>query len=662
MWIGVHYEYPFGGMMADRPEWMPKGAKDWRRDLKAIKDTGFNLIRIRVGLDTNIEDIATLLDICRDLDIKVMFGSAMFYVSNEFVKKYPDSATILANGDRMPKNELDYSWPRACVHHPVFRSQRDEFWEACAKRFKDHPMIIAWDVHNEPSLIGCYCDNTLAVYRKALQREFGSVEAYNKAFGTSFASMADLMPPKDRNSNIPAYRHWRMFMIGELSRFLNEGRGLVRKQVPDLPITYNLTDPFGPTQCAQDWWNLRDYELMSCSAYWGSGEQTPGRAVGVELLKALGPGKDVWITEFQGGGFTFMDLLYTGKHLVQELNAAFAHGSKGLIYYRWDPLLTGPEPWANGMTAVDTYDTEKRLTLKKGIAELRKYEGILDKGRSLRPSVGIFLTRDQILHSSEFGYDLRQAVSGNYSMLSVLGYEAAFVLDKFDPATCPYDAMIFPYLNIDDALIPAIKEYARSGRRAIVELPPTDVEAAKAVGAALGLNVTGREQPNYWFIGWDLRGTGKKPGAARGKYLGWAADERLFFDAGKGKVLATYGLDGKPAIVAPDGCDGNLLAFGFPLGRTHARMLHHDLRNFVGAFIGRKVKPDIVVKGACDEYRPMVEARVIENDQEGLLFVINRGLYDYDLEVAVKGYEPVNAKSRMHGVVKKRLRRIGGKR
>jgi len=38
MWIGVHYEYPFGGMMKDRPERKPKGPKDWRRDLAAIRE------------------------------------------------------------------------------------------------------------------------------------------------------------------------------------------------------------------------------------------------------------------------------------------------------------------------------------------------------------------------------------------------------------------------------------------------------------------------------------------------------------------------------------------------------------------------------------------------------------------------------------------------
>ena len=313
------------------------------------------------------------------------------------------------------------------------------------------------------------------------------------------------------------------------------------------------------------------------------------------------------------------------------------------------------------MTAVDTYDTEKRLTLKTGIAELRRYEVFLDKGRSMAASVGLFLKRDHPIHSSQRGYNLWGTVTGNYSMLSALGYETAVVLDEFDPATCPYDAMIFPYMHIDPELVPAIAEYAKTGKKAIVELPVEDVDAARAVGAEFGLETTGREQPTYWFVGWDLRATGETPGGVAGQYAGFAAHERLFLDAGNAKVLMSYGLDGRPAIVAPDGCDGNVLVFGFPLGRTHAKMLHHDLRNFVGQFLGQTVKPDIVVTGVLDEYRPMVEARVTETDSEGLLFIINRGLYDYELEVAVKGYEPVTTRVGMYSVVKREIRRAGGR-
>ena len=95
--IGIHYEYPFGGM-ATRPEWLPKGEADWQRDIDAIKDTGFTSIRIRIGMDSNLDDVAALLDIVHEAGLTVQFGSALFYVNDEFVEKYPDSKIIGADG------------------------------------------------------------------------------------------------------------------------------------------------------------------------------------------------------------------------------------------------------------------------------------------------------------------------------------------------------------------------------------------------------------------------------------------------------------------------------------------------------------------------------------------------------------------------------------
>ena len=37
--LGVHYEYPFGGM-AQREEWLPRGPADWRRDCEMIRGYG----------------------------------------------------------------------------------------------------------------------------------------------------------------------------------------------------------------------------------------------------------------------------------------------------------------------------------------------------------------------------------------------------------------------------------------------------------------------------------------------------------------------------------------------------------------------------------------------------------------------------------------------
>jgi len=130
-----------------------------------------------------------------------------------------------------------------------------------------------------------------------------------------------------------------VFLTSELNRFLNELRDTVRQHVPELPITHNPTNPFAFNRTSQNWWNLQSYDLMSASRYAASGEDTQSKSVQLAMMKALGPGKDWWIAEFQGGPFILSDrdTLYNGKQMVLELNAALAHNMQGVIFYRWDP-------------------------------------------------------------------------------------------------------------------------------------------------------------------------------------------------------------------------------------------------------------------------------------------------------------------------------------
>ena len=415
--------------------------------------------------------------------LKVEFGFATFYVNDAFVETYPDSKTVMADGSVFPTDAKDYSWPRSCVHHPDYRKSRNGVIESCAERFKDHPAIVAWDIHNEPSLRGCYCDNTLAIYRKTLGDEFAGIEDLNRAFDTSFPSFAEVEPPKSPDENKAAWRHWRAFMTAELNRFLREGRDIIKSHVPDGKITYNPTDPFHIGLSAQDWWDLRNYEFLSMSHYRGSSAATAAEAFKLEIMKALDPAKDVWIAEFQGGPFVFARgewNMYPGKAMALELNAAFAHGIQSVIFYRWEPLLSGPEPWINGMIEVDDYDTERRLTLKEGIAELKEYQDILDNGKSRVARVGIFLRRDHIIYANENSLDIDREMTGIYALLSDSRYEVDAVLDEFDPK-CDYEAMVFPYTHIDEDLSIKVKEYAAAGGKAMFVLPTSDAGVAAKI-------------------------------------------------------------------------------------------------------------------------------------------------------------------------------------
>jgi len=80
-----------------------KSTDDWKRDLRAIRETGYDIFRIRVGFDSKLEEVTQLLDIAHKLDLRVHYGFATFYAPDWFTQKYPDARVITARGEILGK-------------------------------------------------------------------------------------------------------------------------------------------------------------------------------------------------------------------------------------------------------------------------------------------------------------------------------------------------------------------------------------------------------------------------------------------------------------------------------------------------------------------------------------------------------------------------------
>ena len=666
--IGIHYEYPFGGM-ATRPEWLPKGETDWRRDIGAIKDTGFNSIRIRIGMDSDLDDVAALLDIIHEAGLTVQFGSALFYVNDEFVEKYPDSKIVGADGEVCPVDTADLRWQRACIDHPAYHELRNEILDSCASRFHDHPAVIAWCVHNEPSLgpvkNPCFCENTLAKYRSAAEGEFQDILELNKRFRTSFESFDQVRPPVERiKENIDFFNHWRDFQTGNLNAFLREGRAIVAKYVDSGLITHNVTHHSGMSNSGQDWWIFRDYNLLSMSKYIGTNENSVGSSHGYEFLKAIKPEAPHWVTEFQGGPFNHPGLnkLYSGKEAEIELNGALSHGMKAVYFYRWTPLMCGAEPWINGMTEPDSYDTDRRLGVQKAITALEPDMDFIERADSFNPSVGIYQSRDQVIRNPpEMMSSLSTATTGAYALLSDLGYEAAFIVNGPEKLN-DYRAVIFPYTNsFTNGELEAIENYLSAGGSAIIDLPAGFPKMADELAGRFGVKMEKHQSLRYLLCtGWSLRGTGNGLGLDDGSFAGYCFDERLIL-SGEKSVLRYDDNAETAAILLPE-YGGRVLISGCRLFYSYGVSLHRKTRTIVGNFLKNRIAPDFVLKGADEEFRPYLEARVLEDKSSGdaLLFIMNRCPHkSYSLEVSVKGYDAVEVSAPSFEVVRRRLKKRG---
>lgn len=650
--IGTHYEYPFGGM-ATRSEWLPQGEADWRRDLAKIKETGFDSIRIRIGFDSKLDEVAGLLDICRALAIDVLFGFATFYVNDRFLDEYPDAKVVDRQGQAYPLNQYDYRWQRACINHPVYRQQRDQLVRDCVVRFGDHPAVFAWDIHNEPS-VGpgdhpCYSPYTIAKYQQDLANRFVSIVDMNQRLGTDFGNFAAVEPPHMVDPAATSFwRDWREFTARNLSEFLLAGIQIIKQHQPAALASFNYTTPYHLEWNGQDWWAADQVDYASHSNYpHKAPEQAADAGARIDLLKALAPGKEVWVTEFQGGPFANY-LLWSGIHIAAEVNKIFSHACPALYFYRWEPLMAGPEPWINGMVDADTYDTERRLATQQVIAELRQYEGIIATGQTVTPRVGIYLTREMVWAANARQAPLQATVNGLYALLLDLGYAVEFVTQPFT-ATCDLAVVAIPFmLALSEPERQAIHSYMARGGHVIAELPLTNLADCQTVGSWLGLQCQEWIRPIYFLVsGWSMND-------ASGRFGGFAFHDRVLLDQFEGVPIATYRDNEAPALIAA-GPGGRLLIPTFALGRSYFSSFHRGVRRLLRDWLPPDLPPDMLIQGVPDEYRALVEARVVESAEGNLLFVINRSGYDWEVTVTPRGYPAVTVKLPTYGALHRLL-------
>ena len=652
--IGTHYEYPFGGM-ATRPEWLPAGEADWRRDLAMIKDTGFDSIRIRIGLDSSLDEVARLLEICQRLGLGVLFGFATFYVNDHFLEQFPDAKVIDRQGRAYPQHRHDFRWQRGCIDHPEYRRRRDGLLADCAARFGAHPAVIAWDVHNEPSMgpgdCPCYCQHTVAKYRLDLAARYRSIAELNRWWGTAYGGFDDVEPARQIDP-APAgpWREWREFTARNLCAFLREGADIIRQGVPGARTSFNVTSPFNIQGSGQDWWIIPSLEYASTSHYHGSGPQTAATAgAHIALLKGLAPGKQVWLAEFQGGPFRH-EILWRGINIEAEINQVFSHGCHALYFYRWEPLMAGAEPWINGMVDADTYDTERRLATRRIIAALRQDEDLIAAGLTVRPRIGIYLTREMVWAANAREAPLRETVYGLYGLFLDLGFEVGFLTEPF-AGECDLDVVLVPFaLALSEVEHEALGAYVARGGRVIAELPMTSLEDCRAVGRRLGLTCREWIRPTYFLVsGWSLND-------AAGRFGGFAFHDRVLVEDSADRPIARYRDTGASALLAM-GPEGRLLAPTFALGRSYFSSLHRGLRRLVQGWLPAELTPDIAIGGMPEEYRSLVEARILESDAGGLLFVINRSGYEWTVEVTPRGYRAVTLKLPSYGAERRPVTR-----
>jgi len=345
------------------PEQWPEST--WAQDAALMREAGVTLVTVGVFAWAWLEPapgryefgwLDRVLDTLHEAGIAVDLATATASPPPWFSHAHPESLPVDSAGRR-----LWYGSRQAfCPSSPAYRDAALRLVERLARRYRDHPALALWHVHNEYGChnAACYCEVSAAAFRDWLRARYRDLDTLNEVWGTAFWSQrytdwAQILPPRDT----PTFRNpgqvldFRRFCSDALLALFTAERDLLHELCPGVPVTTNLmTGQFTEL----DYWAwARELDVVANDHYLiGADAREPGAqiAFAADLARSLAGGP--WLLmEHSTGAVNWQprNLAKAPGQLVRDSLAHVARGSDGAMFFQWRASRAGAEKWHSAM-------------------------------------------------------------------------------------------------------------------------------------------------------------------------------------------------------------------------------------------------------------------------------------------------------------------------
>ncbi|MFY1693222.1 beta-galactosidase [Plantactinospora sp. WMMB782] len=234
----------------------------------------------------------------------------------------------------------------SCPSSPVFRRLSTELARRIARRYAGNPAVVAWHVGNEYGG-ACYCDLCAAGFRAWLRDRYGSLDALNAAWYTTFWSHTftdwdEIEPPSAltehwRGPNHTAFQgitldYLRFMSEAMLANFTDE-KAAIRESSPDVPVTTNLMGMYRPIDYHR-WAPHLDF--ASWDNYPPDDNSPAWMALTHDLMRGLKNGQPFWLMEQTPSHTASRDVNPVKRPGVMRLWSwqAVAHGADAVLFFQ----------------------------------------------------------------------------------------------------------------------------------------------------------------------------------------------------------------------------------------------------------------------------------------------------------------------------------------
>ncbi|MDU1905906.1 MAG: beta-galactosidase [Dysgonomonas sp.] len=465
----------------------------WERDLKQIKELGFDFVHYaefawaQLEPSEGVYDFAWLdraVNIADKNGLKVIMCTSTATPPVWLIRKHPDILIEHENGTKMDHGARQHP----SVSNNYYRQYSMKMIEKLAQHYGNDKRIMGWQLDNEPRPAQDYGKDAQQRFRDYVKNKYQTIEALNKAWGTAFWSQvysdfSEVNIPRVSQMFMNTHQilDYNRFTTDEMASFLDEQTILIRKYSnPSQWITTNYIPEY------QDGHLRKSMELdfHSYTRYMVFGENYGIGRKGYRLgpVERIAKANDFFRTI--DGVYGVMELqpgqVNWGKINSQPLPGAvrlwlwhvFAGGSSFTCTYRYRQPIYGTELYHYGIVGPDgVTPTKSGLEYSEFIREITQLRK--EYIPNTKNPEAYEKRRTAILYNHENTWEMQKNrqttewdteshIDKYYNALKNFGAPVDFIDERNDFSK--YNVIIAPaYEMIDKALVQRWKDYVNNG-------------------------------------------------------------------------------------------------------------------------------------------------------------------------------------------------------
>ncbi|MFY1673053.1 beta-galactosidase [Plantactinospora sp. WMMB334] len=345
------------------PEQWPREV--WPADARAMRAAGVNIVSLAIFSWARLQPaeqewdfgwLDEVVELMAANDIAVDLATATASPPPWLSAKHPEILPVDRDGRTL--------WPGGRQHwrptSPVFREHALRLTRRLAERYGTHPALAAWHVSNE---LGChniydYSDDAAAAFRAWLRDRYGSLEALNQGWSTSFWSQhysdwAQILPPRRAASypNPGQQLDFKRFSSDALKQHLRAERDLLRALTPEIPVTTNFMVMGGTSGMNYADW-AGEVDFVANDHYRTPGPQSYDElSFSANLTGNLAQGRPWFLMEHSTSAVNWQPVNVAKRpgELARDSLAQVAHGADAVCFFQWRQSAGGAEKYHSAM-------------------------------------------------------------------------------------------------------------------------------------------------------------------------------------------------------------------------------------------------------------------------------------------------------------------------